>query len=90
MSNKVLEKAARAFQLPAEIVAGVPKVEIIGGHELRIENHKGIISYDPQAVLVSGGEVKLLVKGEGFTISAMNALELRLEGQVFSVELRWD
>ena len=41
----LLEKTAEVFDLPGDVVAGLPRIELTGSRELRMENHKGILSY---------------------------------------------
>ena len=89
MKRNILVAAAKAFDLPTDIVAGLPRVEILGMRQILIENHRGILNYDTRQVAVSGGAVTLLLKGEGFVIKAMNARELRLDGVLFSLEIEY-
>ena len=59
--ESLLERTAEVFDLPGDLVAGLPRVEITGSRELRMENHKGILAYGPEEIHVSGG--KLLQPG---------------------------
>ena len=43
--ESILEKTAEVFDLPGDVVAGLPRIELTGSRELRMENHKGILSY---------------------------------------------
>ena len=36
----LLERTAELLDLPADAVAGVPRLELVGTRELRMENHK--------------------------------------------------
>ena len=81
-----LEKTAQVFGIPGETV-GLPRVELTGRHEVRMENHKGILAYGREEILVSGGKLIVRVKGEGLELKAMNASELLITGTVASVEL---
>ena len=38
----VLASVAELFDLPADIVAGLPRIELIGNGQLQMENHRGI------------------------------------------------
>ena len=40
----LLEKTAEALDLPADALAGLPRLELVGDKELRMENHKGILA----------------------------------------------
>lgn len=85
--KKLLERAAEALDLPADLAAGVPRVELIGRHELRMENHKGILAYGPEEIHVSGGDLILRIRGSELQLRAMNVGELRVTGSIDAVEL---
>ncbi len=87
MKENIFAKAAKAFEMPGEIIAGLPKIQIVGCQDIYIENHKGILSYDSKEISVNGGGVVLRIKGDGFVISAMSASELRVLGTLFSIEV---
>ena len=84
--KKLLEKAADLFDMPSDIVAGLPRVEITGGRQLYVENHQGLLGYEQDEVSVNGGDVVLRIRGKGLCVSAMRLGQLRLEGTIFSVE----
>ena len=81
----LLEKAARKLEMPADLAGAVAKVEIIGCNEVYIENHKGLLLYENNEVRVNGGQAVIVLRGEGFIIKAMTALELRIVGLLFEV-----
>ena len=81
------ERTAWAMGLPADAVAGVPLVELCGDHQLRVENHRGILAYDPREIHIGGGKVAIRVKGLELELKVMNAGELLIMGQIFSVSL---
>lgn len=81
-----LEKTAQLLEVPGQAV-GLPKVELIGRGELRMENHRGILAYGREEILVSGGKLLIRVKGAELELKAMNAGELLITGTIFSVEL---
>lgn len=81
------EKTAQLFDLPADVIAGVPKIEIVGDSEFRMENHKGILSCGAEEIHVSGGIYLVKVSGKGLEVRAMTGLELLVTGKIHSVEL---
>ncbi len=83
----ILERTAEVFDLPADVVAGLPRVELTGGRELRMENHKGILAYGDREIHISGGKVIVKVRGEHLELKAMNASELLITGTILGVEL---
>ena len=82
----LLERTAQLFDLPADVVAGVPRLEL-GQGELRMENHRGILAYGTEEILVSAGSYVVRVKGEGLELRSMNGVELLITGRVRGVSL---
>ena len=83
----LLEKTAEVFDLPGDLVAGMPRVEITGNREVRMENHKGILAYGSEEIHVSGGKLILKVRGADLELRAMNASELLITGTILGVDL---
>lgn len=81
------EKTAQLFDLPMDVIAGVPKVELVGDGELRMENHKGILSCTEEEILVSGGIYLVKITGERLEVRAMTGVEILVTGKIFGVEL---
>ena len=83
----ILEKTAQVFNLPADAVAGLPRLELVGDGELRIENHQGILAYGPEEIHISGGAFLIKIAGEGLELRAMTALELLITGRIGQITL---
>ena len=82
-----LEKTAELFDLPADALAGLPRLELTGDGELRMENHKGILAYGSEEIHVSGGVFIVKIAGEGLELRAMTGLELLITGKIRQIEL---
>lgn len=83
----LLEKTAEALDLPGEIVAGLPHIELTGSHQLRMENHKGILAYGSQEIHISGGRLIIKVRGKDLELRAMNAGQLLITGTIQGLDL---
>ena len=83
----LLERTAEVFDLPADVVAGVPRLELVGDRELRIEQHKGILSYGSEEIHISAGSFLLQISGENLDLRAMTGFELLITGQIHSIKL---
>ena len=77
----LLERTAEVFDLPGDVVAGLPRVELLGDRQLRMENHRGILAYGSEEIHISGGKLIVKVRGAGLTLRAMNASELIITGE---------
>ncbi|MBQ3556889.1 MAG: sporulation protein [Oscillospiraceae bacterium] len=85
--QSLLEKTARAFDLPVDALAGLPRLELVGDGELRMENHRGILSYGTDEIHISGGAFGVRVSGTELELRTMNSLELLITGRIRAVEL---
>ena len=81
-----MEKTAQALDLPPD-VAGLPRIELLGDRELRVEYHKGILAYGTEEIHISGGKLVIRVLGSGLELRSMTASELLVTGQIRAVEL---
>lgn len=84
--EELLLRASRIFDLPADAVAGAPRVEIVGDGELRMAPHRGILAYGPEEIHISGGSLVVLVRGAGLELRAMTPEELLITGEIRAVE----
>ena len=86
--ESLLEKTAEAFDLPGDVVAGLPRVELLGGdRQRRMGNPRGILAYGGEEIHVSGGKLIVKVRGRGLALRAMNASELLITGEIAGVDL---
>ena len=81
------EKTAQLFDLPADVIAGVPRMELVGDSEFRMENHKGILSCGDEEIHVSGGIYLVKLSGKELEVRAMTGVELLVTGKIQSIEL---
>lgn len=84
--ENILERAVRALDLPPD-VAGLPRIELLGDRELRVEYHKGILAYGREEIHISGGKMVIRVLGSDLELRGMNGSELRITGAIRAVEL---
>ena len=48
-------RAADVFDLPADVIAALPHIELIGDCQLLMNRHEGILSYSTERIDVNGG-----------------------------------
>ena len=71
-----LDEAAELFDLPPDLVAGLPHIEVVGNTHFYMERHKGILSYSGEEIDINGEKTIVRVYGEN--------LELMSPAQTFS------
>ena len=82
----VLTHVAELFDLPADVIAGLPHIEMIGGRQLFLEKHRGLLAYSDETIDINTGAVVVRVRGKGLELLAMTAEELRVGGSIEAVE----
>ncbi len=82
----ILLRASKLFDLPADALAGAPRVEIVGDGELRMGPHRGILAYGPEEIHISGGSMVVAVRGRGLELRAMTPEELLITGTIAAIE----
>lgn len=84
--NSVLAGAAELFDLPADMVAGLPHVEVVGDGRFYLENHRGILSYSGEEIDINSGDMVVRVFGSGLELVSMTGDALRIRGRIQRVE----
>ncbi|MBR5471354.1 MAG: sporulation protein [Oscillibacter sp.] len=86
-SSGVMDSVAELFDLPADIVAGLPHLELVGNRQLFLERHTGILGYSEEQIDVNTVSGVVRVRGQRLTLVAMTAEEVRIGGVISAVEL---
>ena len=82
----LLERTAQLLDLPADALAGVPRLELVGNRELYLEGHTGLLRYSDTGIDANTGFGVLRVSGQRLTLLAMTGEELRIGGLIDRVE----
>ncbi|QQK75822.1 sporulation protein YqfC [Salicibibacter cibarius] len=85
LSRQINKWLTKGMEVPADVTMGVPRVTLIGHLHVYIENHRGILSFTPQRILVRLSEGQLEVTGQDLFIKAILPEELVLEGTIEQV-----
>ena len=81
-----LEKAADFFDLPQEVVAGMPRITVTGCRRVMVENHRGILEYGEREIQINGGRMVLTVRGSGLELRSLNTSELLVTGRITGMD----
>ncbi len=88
MKNAVRKRPiTEVFNLPAELVPGVPRLTMSGGSEVLVENHGGLRSYTSDLIEVRGKNMLLQIRGEDLELATMTKTDIIIRGIIVAVEL---
>lgn len=86
--GSVVERLARVLELPPDVVFNFPKATLIGNVQVLVENHLGLLTYDPRAMRIRTAQGELVITGSGLQIGSILPRELVVDGRILQVELR--
>lgn len=88
--RRLLARLVDALELPSDLLIDVPRVTVVGGLQVTVENHRGLVSYQPEqvSIAVAGGIVR--IAGEDLEIGVIQAHEVTVTGRIHDVTFAED
>ena len=83
--ESVREKTAAYFDLPGDIVAGLPKITVTGCREMYIENHRGILEYGEGRITVNCERTIIKILGTELELRSMSDREMIISGTITDI-----
>ena len=80
------ELLADRASLPTDAVCGAVKLTVYGRRRALIENHNGIIDYEEDLIIVDCGAMRISIRGDELTLTAMNKNDMLIRGRLLSIE----
>ena len=84
--KNMMSEAAERFDLPADLLSGLPHVEVAGDRQFYMENHRGILSYSNEEIDITADGMVVRVFGKGLELVSMSGEALRIRGVIERVE----
>ncbi len=84
--RRITQLTSSWFDLPAEVVGILPRVEWIGQH-LQIENFQGVHQFSSDKLTLHIGTGLLVVEGKTLVIKALYPDRILLKGEISSIQL---
>lgn len=85
--NRLGTKLAEFLELPLDTVVDLPKIVISGNQQLVIENHRGVIEYEPSVVRVGTKLGELRIAGAELILVSVFKEELVITGKIGQIEM---
>lgn len=82
----IMSEAAERFDLPPDLLSGLPHVEVTGSRQFYMENHRGILSYSTEEIAVSAEGLIVRIHGRELELTSMSGEALRIRGVIERVE----
>ncbi|MCY0898766.1 MAG: sporulation protein YqfC [Firmicutes bacterium] len=80
-----VQRLTELLEIPPEVLVNVPRVEVVGHLQFRVENHRGLEQYDGHRVVLKIPDGRLIVTGQDLVIGWIDRNEVLVTGQVRSL-----
>ncbi|MNP31414.1 YabP family protein [compost metagenome] len=77
-----------ALDLPKDLVFDLPRLTLIGGKQLYVENHRGVVHFSPESLHLELNKGYLEVEGSGLMIKEIMPEEVVIEGRIDGIKYR--
>lgn len=86
--RKLKAALANTLDLPEDLLDHLPVLHLTGKQRLWVENHRGLIAYDPRLIRIRthGGVIE--VAGESLLLKNLGPEELLILGTIEAVDLK--
>ena len=85
--KKIRETAGEWLEIPGEIAADVPRMELLGEHRVHLENHRGVLHYDSSAIRIATSLGPVSIRGEELLLRNVGREDILFKGTIHSVLL---
>lgn len=83
---RIIESALERYGLPAE-AAGACRLTLTGGSHLCVENHKGLLEYSEELIVVGLSRGSIRIRGRGLSLNAMEKDSVIIRGSILCIDL---
>ena len=74
------------LDLPREAFPGSARLTVTAGRQALVENHRGILGYSEEEIVLGTGKGRISLIGDGLHLTAMNQSEVLIHGTIRRVE----
>lgn len=85
-SKQTTNKIVTTLDLPKDLFLGLSNLSLCGNRELYISNHRGILSYGQEEMVILVKDYQILIKGKALCIVSYSKEELTIHGYLRSLE----
>jgi len=85
-SKQTANKIISTIDLPKDLFLGLSNISLSGNREVYISNHRGILSYGQQEIVILVKDYQIQIKGKALCIVSYTKEELTIQGYIRSLE----
>ncbi len=84
-----MQKVTDSFELPKDIVLGIPIITAYGFGQLTIENHKGILSFSDRLINVRALDCTIKISGSALEIREFSKNLIIIAGNITGISYEY-
>lgn len=88
MKKKISEAVADAWGVPKDVMMNIPRFTVSGDREIYIENHKGIVRYTGEEIVISTPMGEVVIRGRNLVISCIRREDVFVTGIFSGIEYK--
>lgn len=81
----VTDTIVEALELPKDVVCGMPLFYACGNRELYIDNHKGILNYQSDFIVMKTKSCLIRIEGKELCIAFFSHDTVKITGQICKI-----
>lgn len=85
-SKQTMNKIIKTLDLPQDLFLGLSNISLSGNREIYITNHRGILSYGQEEMVILIKDYQIQIKGKSLCIISYSKEELTIQGYIRSME----
>lgn len=86
--KKITDTIVDSCDLPKDVVNGFPLLTFCGNQELYVDNHKGILSYQSDSIVLKTRLFQIEISGKSLYVEYYTRDSLKITGQIYSICFR--
>ncbi|GAS83102.1 sporulation protein YqfC [Paenibacillus sp. PCH8] len=87
ISRKLRRWTSEVLDLPQDVLYDMPRLTLIGSKQLYIENHRGVIHFTPDRIVLALSQGQLEIKGTALVIRNILPDEVAVEGTILDIHM---
>lgn len=83
--HRLRSALVHTFDLPSELVFDLPRLTLIVPLQITLENHRGLLAFSPERVVVATASGRIAIAGKELRIDAVRRGEIIITGALSAV-----
>lgn len=85
MERRLRQKLANLFELPGDVLLDLSRMTLVGTTQMLVENHRGLVEYNPGRVTLSVPNGEATIEGEDLLIRSISPEAITITGRITGV-----